>query len=196
LIETPPKAEESALPATSSARNEPVQKIVTLDEYLRQRQAERAKHHAAEPPEPPCTGDNLANCGNKGLIEWGKPLMERFDRIDNSLSLDMKVAGDRYSGDKYIKAVQAAENSAFDEYRECCAADALNYHNELARRLGGGNQSENLEQWTAMAVKPPRSKEWKEARFGSHIKLMHLHLELGIMQRDLETKEEIKHLSA
>ena len=168
--------------------------VITWGEFIKQQEAERTKRHAAEPPEPICSGSDLSRCGNRGLLEWGKPLVERVTKITDALALDMKIAADRFSGDKYFRAVEAGENDAFDSYRQCCAADALRYYEELANRIGGGHQSEEFRSWTAMALQPPKSKDWKTARYGSHIKLMRLTFDFGMMQRELESRETIKHL--
>lgn len=162
--------QQSTLQAPSSPPQ--VKVFRSVEDFIAEAEKRRAECEAKLPPEPPCHGDDLKSCGEKGLMEWGKPLLSKIKKIDEEYSLERKMAG-QYTGNKFLRAVEAAEIDAADKYRDCCAADALKYFKELAQRMGGGEDSQGFYEWSNKLLSPVKSKEWKEARSLADIPMMH-----------------------
>jgi hypothetical protein len=193
-----PSLQQPTAPATVTQQAAQPQSVAppiktqTLDDFMAEmarKRKEMTRKAIAE--EPPCRGDDLKLCGDYGLLEWGKPLVEKLKKVADALSLDRKIAMEKYSGPKYIDAIEAVYASAADDFRECCATDAVRYHKELASRLGGGKQDEKFYQWVEMLQHPPRSKEWKAARSDSG-RLTTLPYEIEGLQLELQTKLDLK----
>jgi hypothetical protein len=64
---------------------------------------------------------------------------------------------------KRIRALSQAQENAVTRFKDCCAEHALVYHRELAERTGGSQQNDVYE-WIARLSKPPKSKEYREAK--------------------------------
>jgi hypothetical protein len=161
-------------------------------------------------PSKPCRGDNLSECSDEELLEWGRPLIEKVDAIENAHMEKLKAL-DEIKGNwigflvgkdkdsKWLKAYAEAQENAADQFRDCCAEDTLNYHKELARRTGGGLQKDELYDWILELMKPVKSKAWKAAREegGSKIvnisgDLLFLQIELGQRIRTSKTKKTVQ----
>jgi hypothetical protein len=91
--------------------------------------------------------------------------------------------------------MDAAEMDAADKYRDCCARDALVYYQELAKRLGGGNDNNDFYEWSKELLSPVKSKEWNRARehaslhiitIGSDLESMALKLDGVVTQRAID----------
>jgi hypothetical protein len=149
------------------------------------------------PPEEtlkPCYGDKLKECGDRELLEWGKPLMEKIDRISDQYSLDIKIIGD-LKASQILKAMQAANRDAADKYRDCCAEDAINYYTVITSRLGGGNKLQSFSEWTQNLLSPVRSSAWKEARDNGGAMVWSIDYELGTASRHLQLNIDLRTLS-
>ena len=107
----------------------------------------------AEASETPkrCRADRLGECTDKQLEEWGKPLIEQISTIEDRYMADLKRLYDIKDsnwfkefvgiGDKngrWLKAYAAAQDKAAEDFRNCCAEDALAYYKELAHQAGSG----------------------------------------------------------
>jgi hypothetical protein len=143
-----------------------------------------------EEPLRPCFGDNLKACGDRELLEWGKPLLDKVKRISDQYDLEVKIAG-QY---QFIKAMDAAGKSAADDFRECCAADALNYYNAVSTRVPAGNSKQSTIEWMNSLLQPIHSKAWKQAREDGGFTLRHANLELNLLTIDLQLKVNLKKL--
>jgi hypothetical protein len=186
----PPVSRPAASPpsdAQRAASTPSTAKVLTLAEMLEKLEKERVEREAKEPPEPPCRGDNLRACGDKGLLEWGAPLVERVVALNDQISLDVRIAT-RYGGDKFIKAMDAIDNDVAIKYRQCCAADALKYYQELVLRLGGGLQDQDFYDWSAKLLSPIKSKEWKSAREEAQSRVSNLAYDLQTKTRELDSR--------
>jgi hypothetical protein len=137
--------------------------------------------------EAPCNGDELSKCSDKKFLEWGKPLLDKVENLSNEFQLDLKITHG-YSGDKFIRARNAAGNDAADKYRQCCAADALNYFKELAHRVGGGKENLEFYTWSMQLLSPVKSKDWKSARSEVDFKIMDADFELHDLAQQLDAK--------
>jgi hypothetical protein len=147
----------------------------------------------AEEPLKPCYGDNLRACGDRELLEWGKPLLEKVKRISDQYNLEVKIA-EQYQGNKFIKAMDAAEKSAADDFRDCCAADALNYYQAISSRVPAGNSKQSTIEWMANLLKPIHSSAWKQAREDGVFMVSRASLELSLLTTDLKLKVDLQKL--
>lgn len=120
------------------------------------------KPNIPPPAEKPCRGEDLSSCTDEALIEWGKPLIEKISAVSERCS-ERKKSARQLDSKRLIAAFDAANVLGADEYRDCCAEDALKYRRELALRLGGGLQSKSFAEWTEKLLQPSGSKERREA---------------------------------
>ena len=189
--EVMPAGSSTSQAISSQPQHLPPPRAVTLAEIQGDIERQRAACEEKLSAEPPCRGDDLSKCGDKKLLEWGKPLLDHVGDIYNHLELDSKMA-QGYSGDKFIRAMDAASNDAADKYRQCCAADALRYHKELAHRVGGGKENLEFYTWSEQLLSPVKSKDWKAARPQSDTNIMHADNDLQSLARELELKINIR----
>jgi hypothetical protein len=87
-----------------------------------------------------------------------------------------------------LKAYAQAQEKAADEFRDCCAENALKYHKELTLREGSGLQKNELYDWIQELLKPIKSNEWKEARQDGGSKVVDITGDLRLLEIKLNTK--------
>jgi hypothetical protein len=143
------------------------------------------------PPPKPCHGDNLRDCEDEPLVQWGQPLAEKVKRITDQFSLEMKMSNE-FTGNKSIKAFEAAEKNAADSYRDCCAEDTLKYYKELCARIGGGSKLQSLSDWTQQLLQPINSSAWKKARENGGDMMININYELGAAMRQLQLNIDLR----
>jgi len=137
---------------------------------------------AALPQPTVCRGDRLSECSDEQLLAWGKPLVAKVQAIEDDYMADLKKLDDIKAGNwlgealgeivgigndktsRRLKAHAQAEEKVADYFRNCCAEDALAYHKELKLRTGGGLEKTDDYEWATNLLKPPKSKEFKNAR--------------------------------
>jgi hypothetical protein len=126
-------------------------------------------------PAKECRGDDLKDCSDEKLLKWGKPLVEQVQQIETAHMAALKALDDitgswagflfgKDKDSKWLKAYAEAQHSTADQFRDCCAENALIYNAELVARVGGGLQDNEAFEWVQKLLKPVKSKEWKEAR--------------------------------
>jgi hypothetical protein len=155
---------------------------------------------AQEPPPRPseCRADSLKICTDEDLLRWGKPLVEKVTKIesDHMAALDAlenvtgNWAGFLFGKDKdskWVKAYTEAQQNTADEFRNCCAENALNYHYELTSRLEGGLQNNDAYDWVRQLLKPVKSKDWKQARSEARA-IVRIAYDLDTLQINLNIK--------
>lgn len=149
-----------------------------------------AEQQPVPPPAPvkPCRGDELSACTDEALIEWGTPLIEKISRIQDQYMLESKISRE-FTGDKFLAAMEAAETSEADDYRDCCAEDALKYDKELISRIGGGMQQSSFTEWTQKLTQPVGSSGWKSARSGADTMILRIRYELQELVIKLRFKQ-------
>lgn len=152
------------------------------------------------PPVRPCRGDNLHDCSDEELLEWGKPLLAAVDGIVNTHMADLKALDDIKGGNwmsflvgqdkdsKWLRAHAEAQEKAADGFRDCCAESTLNYHRELVQRLGGGTDKNNVYQWVEKLLKSTKSKDWKEARQDAGGRILDINYDLSVLSNHLDLK--------
>jgi hypothetical protein len=124
-----------------------------------------------------CRVDHLSECTDKQLEEWGKPLVDQMSAVVDRHMVDLKQLDDIKEGNwikefvgigdktsRWLKAYAAAQNKTAEEFRNCCAEDALAYYKELAHRAGSGFDNEELYDWIGNLMRPVKSKEYKKPR--------------------------------
>ena len=144
-------------------------------------------------PPKPCRGDSLGECSNDALLEWGKPLMENIEALEDKHMADLKRLDDmkgswmgfligKDKDSKWLKAYSEAQEKAADGFRDCCAESALTYHHQLVQRIGGGQEKNELYDWIQKLLKLPKSREWKEARQEGGSKIVDITADLHSLQ--------------
>jgi len=150
-------------------------------------------------PEKPCRGDDLGACSDEELLGWGNPLMQKIQTIEDAHMASLKALDDikghwlgfvigKDKDSKYLKAYAEAQEKAADQFRDCCAEDALRYHAQLAMRTGGGSQDSDLYEWIQKLLKPSKSKQWKEAKQEGGSKVVGITGNLVMLQIALSQK--------
>lgn len=150
-------------------------------------------------PAKPCRGDGLSECSDEQLLEWGKPLLENVEAIENAHMADLKALDDikgnwigfligKDKDSKWLKAYAEAQEKAADRFRDCCAENTLKYQKELAQRVGGGLEKNELYDWIQKLLKPINSKVWKEARQEGGSKIVDITGDLNLLRIGLDSK--------
>jgi hypothetical protein len=145
-----------------------------------------------------CRSDDLKDCTDEELLEWGKPLVESVIRISDSHQAALSAldnikgnwAGFLFGKDKdskWIKGYSEAQKNTADEFRNCCAESALHYHAELTARVAGGSLRNESYEWVKDLLSPIGSKGWKRARSDSD-KITDIEYDLKRLQIDLDLK--------
>lgn len=140
------------------------------------------------PTPKPCRGDDLNECSDAGLLEWGKPLYDRVRTIGDQYQKDFEFTAAHYSGDKFFKALEEVNRRTSDEYRDCCAEETLRYYKELTLRLSGGLQNNSFNEWTQRLLKPVGSDDWKSARNEGGEIIQSMAFKLFRLQLDLKLR--------
>jgi hypothetical protein len=153
------------------------------------------------PAIPPCCGDQLSECNDEQVLEWGKDLVANIGEIQNQYMADIKklddikggkmdwlrelsgVGGDKDS--KWLKGFELADRSATEHFRDCCAARAIAYHAELLQRDHKRSDNSALYEWVQDLRKPTNSKEYKKAREEGG-KVGDVYFDLDLFQIDLD----------
>jgi hypothetical protein len=142
------------------------------------------------PPSKPCRGDRLSECLDEEILEWGKPLFGRMSAIVDVHMAGLKALDDIKGGSRlsfltgqdkdsrWLKAYAESQEKAADQFRDCCAENALRYQKELAQRVGGGLEKKDLYEWIERLLKPVKSKEWKDARREGGSKVLDIEVDL------------------
>jgi hypothetical protein len=176
-----------SLPATQSLSTDEIATAV----------AKRIIEQQPPPPARPCRGDELSTCTDEALIQWGEPLVENITKIVEKHSAEMDIMGE-FKGDKLLKGLVAADRRAVDDYRNCCAEDALKFEKELALRLTGGSQNIAFGEWTHKLMQPIGSRDWKYARENADM-IMDIRFKLSELESELDRNiklrkiREVKH---
>lgn len=144
-------------------------------------------------PKPLCRGDNLSICTDEDLLEWGKPLDKEISRYYGYYETERDKA-QTLSGNNLLAAMEKAENTLADRFRDCCAEETEKYYREICVRVGGGHQKTDFFEWKQQLMNPVGSKEWKAARQHVIIEVPNIHYELEMRMLDLDLAIKLKNL--
>jgi len=158
----------------------------------------------------PCHDDHLSECTDEQLLERLKPLVTNIETVYQEYSADTKrldeikarkfdwlrdltgVGADRDS--KWLKGLALAEQKASDRFRDCCAASALLYHQELLQRDHKVLDNAQLYEWVQNLLSPVGSKQWKKARDDGR-NVDQVYFDLHSYQINLEYAVALSHIS-
>jgi hypothetical protein len=106
----------------------------------------------------------LKDCGDRELLEWGGRLLAETKRIGDAYMAIIVEQNKLPADAKWLQKNAEANETAGDQFRDCCAADTLSFHRELALRVGGGFEDADAYQWAQKLLSPVQSDDWKAAR--------------------------------
>jgi hypothetical protein len=139
----------------------------------------------------PCRGDNLAACGDHELLEWGRSLLTQIEAINDNYMAVVEVLNKSTVDAKWLEKNSQAQEAAVDQFRDCCAADAVKYHKELVSRVGGGMEDASSYEWAQGLLSPVESDESKRARENSAYRIGGIYFNLKILCNHLDLKIRI-----
>ncbi len=136
----------------------------------------------------PCREDDLADCADRELVEWGTELLTKTRAISDAYIAAIEVLNKSPNDSNWLERNAQTNEAAADRFRDCCAEDAVKFRKELAVRVGGGFQDTESYDWVQKLLSPVQSDEWKAARENAGYKVNNISYNLRSLSRKLDLK--------